>query len=95
MSTEKSLPGRSVRIFDVKEGGVQTVCADLRGHEGPVWQVAWANPKFGNILASCSYDRKVINYRSWTEEHLVLRCPTLSPGHLVARRLTGSVEQAL
>ena len=28
-------------------------------HEGPVWQVAWAHPKFGSILASCSYDRKV------------------------------------
>jgi protein transport protein SEC13 len=27
-------------------------------HEGPVWQVAWAHPKFGNILASCGYDCK-------------------------------------
>ena len=24
-----------------------------------MWQVAWAHPKFGNIVASCSYDRKV------------------------------------
>jgi len=37
--------------------------ADLLGHEGPVWQVAWAHPKFGSILASCSYDRKVIIWR--------------------------------
>ena len=29
-------------------------------HEGPVWQVAWAHPKFGSILASCSYDGTVI-----------------------------------
>ena len=28
-------------------------------HEGPVWQVSWAHPKYGSILASCSYDRKV------------------------------------
>lgn len=35
-------------------------------HEGPVWQVAWAHPMFGNILASCSYDRKVI---IWKEEN--------------------------
>ena len=28
-------------------------------HEGPVWQVSWAHPMFGNLLASCSYDRKV------------------------------------
>lgn len=39
-------------------------------HEGPVWQVAWAHPKFGSILASCSYDRKVyvwkeVNTNTW------------------------------
>jgi WD40 repeat protein len=28
-------------------------------HEGPVWQVSWSHPMFGNLLASCSYDRKV------------------------------------
>ena len=50
---------RSVKIFDVRDG-TQTLAADLRGHEGPVWQVAWAHPRFGNILASCSYDRRVI-----------------------------------
>lgn len=31
-----------------------------------MWQVAWAHPMFGNILASCSYDRKVI---IWKEEN--------------------------
>ena len=49
---------RSVKIFDVRDGQ-QTLSADLKGHEGPVWQVAWAHPRFGNILASCSYDRRV------------------------------------
>lgn len=28
-----------------------------------VWQIAWAHPKFGNLLASCSYDRKVIIWK--------------------------------
>ena len=28
-------------------------------HEGPVWQVSWAHPSFGNLIASCSYDHKV------------------------------------
>jgi protein transport protein SEC13 len=32
-------------------------------HEGPVWQVAWAHPKFGTILASASYDARVIIWR--------------------------------
>ena len=29
---------RTIKIFEVKEG-TQTKVADLRGHEGPVWQV--------------------------------------------------------
>jgi WD40 repeat protein len=30
---------------------------------GPVWQVAWAHPKYGHILASCSYDGKVLIWK--------------------------------
>ena len=33
------------------------------GHEGPVWQLAWAHPKFGSILASCGYDSRVYIYK--------------------------------
>ena len=32
-------------------------------HEGPVWQLAWSHPKFGGLLASCGYDRKVIIWK--------------------------------
>lgn len=46
----------SVKIFDLKNG-TQSLVTVLKGHIGPVWQVAWAHPKFGNLLASCSYDR--------------------------------------
>ena len=28
-----------------------------------MWEVAWAHPKFGVLLASCGYDRKVIVHR--------------------------------
>jgi hypothetical protein len=28
-----------------------------------VWQIDWAHPKFGVILASCSYDAKVIIWK--------------------------------
>lgn len=44
----------------------QSLTLSLCSHEGPVWQVAWAHPMYGNILASCSYDRKVI---IWKEEN--------------------------
>jgi protein transport protein SEC13 len=52
----------SVKIYNLKNG-TQSLVADLIGHYGPVWQVAWAHPKFGNFLASCSYDRKVIIWK--------------------------------
>ena len=36
---------------------------DLLGHEGPVWQVAWGHPKFGALLASASFDHRVIVWK--------------------------------
>eukprot|EP00039_Didymoeca_costata_P006965 m.94970 g.94970 ORF g.94970 m.94970 type:complete len:316 (+) comp13471_c0_seq1:102-1049(+) len=57
---------RTVKIFDVEEGVSEekyTLVKELRGHEGPVWQVAWAHPSFGSLLASCSHDKKVFVYR--------------------------------
>jgi len=63
---------RSVKIFEVRNG-MQTLTADLRGHEGPVWEVAWAHPMFGNLLASASYDRKVIIWKesngTWNKQY--------------------------
>ncbi|KAJ6555505.1 protein transporter SEC13 [Mycena sp. CBHHK59/15] len=54
---------RTVKVFDVVEGDTQKVGKSLTGHTGPVWQVAWAHPKFGHILASCSYDGKVLIWK--------------------------------
>lgn len=61
----------SIKIYNVKEG-THSLAADLKGHFGPVWQIAWAHPKFGSMLASCSYDRKVIIWKEskpgdWTK----------------------------
>ena len=38
-------------------------CKKKNSHTGPVWQVAWAHPKYGHILASCSYDGKVLIWK--------------------------------
>jgi protein transport protein SEC13 len=54
---------RTVKVFDVVDGGATGQGETLRGHEGPVWQVAWAHPKFGPILASASYDGKVVIWK--------------------------------
>jgi protein transport protein SEC13 len=54
---------RTVRIFQVEPNQPEKLVCSLTGHEGPVWQVAWAHPKFGSLLASCSYDGKVIIWK--------------------------------
>lgn len=64
---------RTIRIFELSGAAssssssastqsqqqTQTLVATLKGHDGPVFQVSWAHPKFGPILASCSYDGRV------------------------------------
>ncbi|THH05869.1 hypothetical protein EW146_g9785 [Bondarzewia mesenterica] len=55
---------RTVKVFDVVDGETQRGAGQtLKGHTGPVWQVAWAHPKYGHILASCSYDGKVLIWK--------------------------------
>uniref|UniRef100_A0A1I7ZB46 Protein SEC13 homolog n=1 Tax=Steinernema glaseri TaxID=37863 RepID=A0A1I7ZB46_9BILA len=54
---------RVVKIFEIKQNGQSYQMADLMGHDGPVWQVTWAHPKYDNVLASCSHDRKVIVWK--------------------------------
>lgn len=64
---------RTVKVWDVQGEGY-ALAATLSAHEGPVWQVSWAHPKFGVLLASCSYDGKVVIHREsppgvWTPIH--------------------------
>lgn len=54
---------RTVKVFDVQNGAATGAGETLVGHEGPVWQVAWAHPSFGTILASASYDGKVFIWK--------------------------------
>ncbi|KAJ1628046.1 WD40-repeat-containing domain protein [Pavlovales sp. CCMP2436] len=63
---------RTIRVYDVQEGtGERVQVAELKGHEGPVWQLAWAHPQFGTLLASCSYDRKVCVWKEQAPNHWV------------------------
>ncbi|KAF5932045.1 hypothetical protein HYC85_028216 [Camellia sinensis] len=64
----------SIKIVGVSNSTSQHL-ATLSGHQGPVWQVAWAHPKFGSLLASCSYDGRVIlwkesNQNEWSQAHV-------------------------
>jgi WD40 repeat protein len=53
---------RTIKVFELA-GEHRAQIADLRGHEGPVWQVSWAHPRYGSLLASCSFDHRVIVWK--------------------------------
>ena len=55
---------RTIKIWKLEdESKTPSEIAVIKGHEGPVWQVAWLHPRFGahglQILASCGFDGKV------------------------------------
>lgn len=64
----------TVHIWSVADGQ-QKQAGVCKGHEGPVWKVVWAHPKFGSVVASCGYDMKVIIWKevqpgNWQIAHM-------------------------
>lgn len=49
-------------MFEI-EGDQHRHTETLKGHEGAVWCVSWAHPKYGTILASSSYDGRILIWR--------------------------------
>ncbi|KAK4778529.1 hypothetical protein SAY86_006057 [Trapa natans] len=65
----------TIKIIGISNNSGSRLLATLTGQRGPVWQVGWAHPKFGSILASCSYDGLVIlwkegNPNEWSQAHV-------------------------
>lgn len=52
----------SIRVWDLADGHNRPA-GELKSHEGPVWKVTWAHPRFGYLLASCSYDMRIIFWK--------------------------------
>eukprot|EP01105_Mastigella_eilhardi_P001761 TRINITY_DN12122_c0_g1_i1.p1 TRINITY_DN12122_c0_g1~~TRINITY_DN12122_c0_g1_i1.p1 ORF type:complete len:271 (-),score=46.28 TRINITY_DN12122_c0_g1_i1:34-732(-) len=48
----------TTKVFSTGEN--PALMTELKGHEGPVLSVAWADPKFGSILATASHDHCVL-----------------------------------
>lgn len=48
-----------------------TVCTTFsQTHSGSVWRVTWAHPEYGQVLATCSFDRTV---GVWEEQSMCNR----------------------
>ena len=52
-----------MKIFDLGENGERVQTGECTGHDGAVWQAAWAHPQFGSIIATCGYDARVLIFR--------------------------------
>ncbi|MCJ1463992.1 GTPase-activating protein S13 [Pseudocyphellaria aurata] len=89
---------RSIKVFNA--AGEQAVPeAELLGHDGPVWQVAWAHPRFGNILASCSFDNSIIVWKEmqsgvWSQ-FAKAAAPWCTAGVLMLSRLSNDPDQPI
>lgn len=54
---------RAIKIFNVSND-TSTLTATLKNQEcGPIWSLAWSHPKFGSVLASCSFDGSILIHR--------------------------------
>lgn len=67
-----------IKIFELNGGNQSKLIEELNGHEQAVWQLDWSHPEFGNWLASCSMDRKVI---IWREEDGKMKNTFVYNGH--------------
>jgi len=57
-----------VHLYDVSNPLKTQLKVELSAHEGPVWAVAWAHPRFNGIFASCSHDKSIIIWKEDTSE---------------------------
>lgn len=44
-------------MWDQNSEGKWTLSYSWKAHSGSVWKVTWAHPEFGQVLATCSFDR--------------------------------------
>ncbi|CAH1716399.1 protein SEC13 homolog [Aphis gossypii] len=53
---------KTIKIYSINNGN-KTLLANIKGHHGPVWQICWSHPVSGHLLASCSYDKRVVVWK--------------------------------
>lgn len=56
---------RAAQVWDLGEDGQWHATASWKAHSAGVCKVAWAHPEFGQVIASCSFDRTV---HIWEEQ---------------------------
>ena len=55
-----------LQISSVRTDGEQEPQTTFQAHEGPIWQVSWAHPKYESVIATGGYDHFL---RVWKRDH--------------------------
>lgn len=58
-TTLASCDSNGFLLITTISNGKQEPIDTFQAHEGPIWQVQWAHPKYESVLATCGYDNKV------------------------------------
>jgi nucleoporin SEH1 len=59
---------QTIQIWEMNQNREWTKTYAWQAHNGAVIRVRWAHPEFGNILASCSFDKSVIVWEEKPED---------------------------
>ena len=46
-----------LQVWDLNDNGEWSCTSSWKTHSASVWRIAWAHPDFGQVLATCSFDR--------------------------------------
>uniref|UniRef100_A0A6A7FQG6 Nucleoporin SEH1-like n=1 Tax=Hirondellea gigas TaxID=1518452 RepID=A0A6A7FQG6_9CRUS len=57
-----------VKIWNLNDEGNWVLNGTLKSHSGAVWKVTWAHPEYGQIIATCSFDRSASIYEETVSE---------------------------
>merc|ERR1712038_1088505 len=72
---------QTVKIWDFDPSGNTWICtATWKSHFGSVWKVTWAHPEFGQIIATCSFDRTAAIWEEVAADTVGSRTVTESGG---------------
>lgn len=74
---------QTIKVWEQNEKGQWIVSASWKAHSGSIWRLSWANPEFGVVIASASFDRTV---SVWEETSEQKPSPSATPGKRWIRR---------
>ncbi|XP_049848602.1 nucleoporin SEH1-B-like [Schistocerca gregaria] len=57
-----------IKIWDLNDLQGWVCTADWKSHSGAIWKIDWAAPEFGQVIASCSFDRSVCIWEEAEDE---------------------------